>query len=291
MTTTTVASVPVRAPVSAGERLLAAYLDDRRWRWAFEREVGGRRPDFTVTVPGLTPVCFEVFEPEIRLPRPGEGPWFDSLPALRGAFNSNKQDQIKAVRSVGWPCVVVLAGTNSDVPIDPLLVASAMFGRLQVSVPLSDGSAPIDAAAARTMFKWGDRQVHAGRRTGLSGLAIVSTFNPTQWRLDAAMRQHGLDAPAGREPSRREVIRWVLAREHLMGDLADRGLFRPDAREVRLVWCHNPNAEYPLPYQLAGGPHDEHWGLWDDGTTGWYGPVAHGRARAELPTDLTSSGA
>src|ERR1700674_2594759 len=105
-------------PLTEGERLLAAYFHRRRLPVERERNVNGRRPDFSVDYPTLGHLVFEVYEPEIRLPKePGA---FDAVPNLQGAFERRKRQQIVAVKSAGLPYIAVVTDTNSDIPIDPL---------------------------------------------------------------------------------------------------------------------------------------------------------------------------
>ncbi len=78
---------------SDGERLAAAYWDQRALPWEYEPEIGGRHPDFLVHHSRRDFVA-EVFEPELRLP--DGGGWFSSYPAIRSAFEGRKRKQIAA---------------------------------------------------------------------------------------------------------------------------------------------------------------------------------------------------
>ena len=167
---------------SDGERLFAAYLRQRRLGWQYEPEIGGRRPDFLVEHPVRSFVA-EVYEPQIRLP-PGGGS-FESYSALRSAFEGRKSKQISAVKRAGLTYVAVVASTNSDIRIQPLVVAGAMFGNLAVTLRV--GPEVCERPDGRTVFGGGGR-VQARQFRGVSAVAILERFNPTQDRLEAATR-------------------------------------------------------------------------------------------------------
>jgi hypothetical protein len=167
---------------SDGERLFAAYLRQRHLPWKYEREVNGRHPDFSVDHSEGTFVA-EVYEPEIRLPEGGG--WFESYTGLRRVFEGRKAKQIRAVKNAGLPYLAVVGATNCDMPLQPLMMAGAMFGNLAVTFKVGSDD-PIDPELTRTIFGGGGRvQPHHYR--GVSAVAILERFNPTKWRLDAAM--------------------------------------------------------------------------------------------------------
>jgi hypothetical protein len=102
-----------KTPSSPGERLVAAYLRQRRIRYQFEPDVEGRHPDFLIDHP-LGSVACDVAEPTMRLPSPRGGA-FSSYPALRQVFtNKRKRKQAQAAAKAGLPFMHVLARTNSD---------------------------------------------------------------------------------------------------------------------------------------------------------------------------------
>ncbi|HVF75297.1 MAG TPA: hypothetical protein VM938_09625 [Acidimicrobiales bacterium] len=60
--------------------------------------------------------------------------------------------------------------------------------------------------------------------------------------------------------------------------------FDPEAALARVTVLHNPHASTPLPMEVFGGPHDEHWGtMWDDEANGRYTRLATGRLWFEVP--------
>jgi hypothetical protein len=247
--------------VSPGEELFVSYLDSRGL--SFEREplIGGRQPDFLASVGGIEVAC-EVYEPEIWLPRRQNpdgttdpmGAFMDSYTRLRHGFEARKQDQIKAFSAAGYSVLLVFAETASEIPFDPVLVAGAMYGNLQVSFPVGDDQT--ENPPAQMGFGGGGR-VQASRRRGLSAVAILKDFNPGVWQiertLDLRLRQAGLDrslASSKRWAEAWEVICAVYA------EAADDG-WDANERATRLEVIHNPYAApppKPRPLRRPVGP-------------------------------------
>ena len=238
------APFPQVAPRSPGERLFAAYLRQRRLPWEHEREINGRNPDFSVDHPVHGTIAFEVYEPGIALP--AKAGFFDTIPKLQQAFEGRKQKQIAAVRDAGLPYVAVLADTASQIPIDPRIMAGAMFGRLEFTfrVP-ADPAAPLPEPAGSLGFGQGGR-IQPERNRGVSAVALLRKFNPTLPRLELAQ-----DAVAQRgDPDAR--LRDPRVRRDFIGALHDvechmsaTGDFDPDAAAARLIILHNPHAYRP----------------------------------------------
>lgn len=264
-----------KRPSSPGERLVAAYLDQRGLPWEHEPDVGGRNPDFVARWESH-PVALEVFEPSLELP--GRVGSFDPIAPIEGAFADRKKKQIKAVKEAGLPLVLVIGSTYSDVPYDVLSLAGVMFGRPGVRMQVDAtgaGSEPQTAFLGR-----GKTQPTVNR--GVSALARIRRFNPTQWRLEGALRAPGLvGRPQARTPrERREVLERMSEVEER---LTQGGLYQPEAREARLEIVHNPFATHPLPLAFAG-LHDDQYGLTGATQSSW-GLVAQGRLRWEVPGD------
>jgi hypothetical protein len=262
--------------LSEGERHLSAYLRQRGWVSEHEADVGGRRPDFLVRHAAAGRIAFEVYEPEIEPPfadptKPAVEP-LDNHIAYQRMFAGRKADQIKAAKSAGVPYVAVISGSRSWIPIEPLVLASAMFGQLQVTVSVStDPNVEVDPNP-RTTFGPGAR-LQPSLNRGVSAAAIVSIFNPTSWRVERAIaaKLARLDA----RESERERFRaaWRIAQE-TYAHFTETGGYDEHARVARLVLMHNPHAEHPLPRGLIG-PHDVEW-AWSSVGDGLYGVVAEG---------------
>jgi hypothetical protein len=118
----------------------------------------------------------EVYEPEIRIPPNGRP--FSSYDGLRGMFERNKREQIRAAKKASLPFVGVLARTNSDVDFGADLVAGAMFGDLTFRVPLAEDGESFDIERGVTTFGSGGR-MQRGQMRGVSAVAILRRFNPT----------------------------------------------------------------------------------------------------------------
>jgi hypothetical protein len=252
-----------------GENLFAAYLRQGGLAWEYEREVNGRCPDFSIDYPTGTIVA-EVFEPVLRLP-PGGGS-FDSYKPLRGTFKDRKAKQIKAVKEAGLPYLAVVASTNADMPFQPQIMAGAMFGNLATEFAVSDE--PIDTQAGRTVFAGGAR-LQVDQFRGVSAVAILERFNPTKWRLEAAIDERlavvpseplGMTASQIRE-AQAAIVRIATETEDQF--LAS-GAYDPHARLARLTVLHNPYALHPLDIRAFDQPHDVQWGRIEvDGREGY----------------------
>lgn len=270
------------ALLQPGERLFMAYLRQRRLRYEYEPIVGGRRPDFVVEHPGIGQVAWEVYEPEHRLP--GRVGAVDPYPPIRSAFEGRKRKQAKASSAAGLPHVVVLGGSNSDVSFDPLIVAGGMFGNVGVTFSVQvdpDGPPPPDDR--RTSFLGGGRLQPELNRS-VSAVAILTSFNPTLWRVHAAYRSrldqlglHGAGKSARDREARVKVIMETF--EHFTCT----GMYDDEARVARVTVLHNPHAAHPLDLGVVSGPHDEQWGVVVDTDEASYGQVASGIRCWELP--------
>jgi hypothetical protein len=268
---------------SDGERLLSAYLRQRRLPFVYEPPLGRRRPDFLVSHPARDIAC-DVYEPQVRLPG-GRTFSFSSYPALRKGMHGQKYAQAKAARDASLPFVVVLRHTNSGIPFDPVVVAGAMFGDVatEFSVWLGPGPRPQEEPPeSRTVFGGGGRLQERMNRA-ISAVAILTTFNPTMWRVQRAylgpldtLKTSGWPTP--REQQRAcDLINETYDHFRATGDFDD------SACLARLTVIHNPYCDYPVDLEVFGGPHDDQWGHIpiEDGSACML--VAQGRLRWEVP--------
>jgi hypothetical protein len=277
-----VAMATQERPTSPGECLFAAHLRQRRLGWDFEAPVGGRAPDFTVRHPAGDIVC-EVYEPEIRLPPQGGA--FSSYPALRSLFEARKRKQAKAASGAGHRFMYVVGRANSDIEIDPSIMAGAMLGDLGVTFPaFVDGDEPpgFDPGEhARSVFG-SNRRLQPAMNTSVSAVAIVRSFNPTLWRFELASRERF----RGYGPVRdlRDAYQRAVVREEIATSMDDAGAIDLAAARARLIVLHNPFASSPISLDAFGGPHDEQWGSTEPGPGRLeYGPIAQGRWSCEIP--------
>jgi hypothetical protein len=242
------------APRTPGERLMAAYLDERAPRLRYEYEIpsGGRQPDFTVCSGGAAVIC-EVYEPVLRLP--ANVGVIDSYSPIRGAFAGRKRKQGRGARDDGRPYVVVLARTNSDIQLGSYEVTGALFGDLTVRVRVSASPRIADPPPDPTMIfgRGGRLQPALNRR--FSAVAVISTFNPTliavNREIDRRLAQ--LDDEAS-EPRLRVV-------HQVFDEFTTAGIFDPTAESPRLTTYHNWHALTPLPVEMFGGPYDVQWNI------------------------------
>ena len=258
-------------PKSDGERQLAGYLDRLGLVYEHEALVGTRRPDFLVQYAG-GPVVLEVYEPELKLPR-GRIFHFDSAPDLREVYSGRKKNQAQAAKTAGIPFFFVFGEAKSEIPLDPLVMAGAMFGAVSVQFPvwLGEGEPP-PAQSAKTVFGQGGR-LQPEINTSVSGIAILRSFNPTLHLLQDLYRPRLAGVPDGDVDALLDVL---LAAED---EAIATGIFDPEAISDRLIVLHNPYAEFALEVGTFTGPYDEEWGLSGDE----YTRVAVGPAHHQLP--------
>ena len=207
-------------PDDLGETLFNAYVRQRPDLRAQRHELSGtRRPDFTLSSPSGEVIC-EVYSPSLLLDGGGS---FDSFGPVGRAFKSRKRKQGAAAKATNIPYVVVVTDTNSDVPFGEFDLMVAMFGR--------------------------ERPVHPGQNTRYSALAVVSSFNPTQARLDKAVE--------ARTPNDASLSVSLRVAVETQEELERSGAFDATARVCRVRVIHNPWAAVKLPIEVFSGPHDE----------------------------------
>jgi len=271
---------------SDGERLLAAYLRRRGFaRFSeYERPVGGKHLDWSVDHPDQSFVM-EVYEPQIKIPAGGGS--FSSYDGLRGIFERNKKEQIRAAKEAGLPFVGVFARTNSDVDFGPDLVAGAMFGDLIFQMPLAEDGESFDVDRGVTTFGQGGR-VQPGQMRGVSAVAILRRFNPTAWKLEGELRARTAHLPswhAGMSEDQRRATTTELAQvaTQIENQFFESGAYDPVAAEARLIVLHNPYADRSLRFDLLNGPHDEQWMSYLDQGASLYGERWKGSLIHEVP--------
>jgi len=253
---------------------MASYLSQRGWPWEYERPVGGRKLDFYVDHPD-TPFAIEVYEPVMNLGV--NGGWVDSYPPLRRMFAGRKRRQLAAAMDAGVPYVVALARTHSDLPFQPPLVAGAMFGNLQITFPVGPDVTADVPTDVRTSFG-GSGRVQPGQFRGLSAVALIHGYNPTQIRVKQAINERiGRTKPPPTTTSRESVIRDNAAMFAMVNDMYSHftltGEYIERARRTRLTVLHNPFALHPLDMSVFNDSHDVQWHRREvDGVVG-YGPA------------------
>lgn len=241
---------------SEGEATVAEYLAVRRIGFEYEPQIGTRHPDFLAHAPGGD-IVLDVYEPVLRLHNSSGA--FDSVKPVSGAFDARKRKQAQAARKAGLPFIVVIGSANSDIAYDWMAAVGALRGRPGVSFAVGPG-APADPEPTPTLIGIG--KTGGGDNTSFSALAVLHTFNPTQWRLRLAQHElvrHYEPRLPDEHDSRIRALTEIYQRyADIEADLTERGLYLPNARRVRLAVYHNPNASIPLPRTFAG-VHDEQW--------------------------------
>lgn len=259
---------------SPGELLLEHYLAARGLQFQIEPRVGGRNPDFVVEIDDAM-VGMEVYEPELRLPRGAAGE-ISTPAALRRGFEGRKYKQAQAVAARGWPFILVVARTNSDIDFDPLLAASAMYGELHASFKIDTATG--DAIESSFGFGQGAR-IQPELKRAISAVAVISGFNPTAASVRDQVRE-ALAGVQGDDPKRLQKM-LTIGRD-IEGSAILAGTYDPQATAARLVVLHNPFATRSLNREFFGGRHDVQWDVLESGHGTLYGPVAAGIEAAGL---------
>ena len=238
-----------RVPSSPGERLCAAYLRQRGWLWEYERPLGRKRPDFTVTHTTGTFVV-EVYEPKEEVDWSGSNARDPAALPSKLFRSKTKRQQIAEAHKHGLPCLVVLVATNSII-ISAIDIAIAMMGLKGYTGPTSFND--------------------------VSGIAVLEAFNPTAWLIGPAADTR-LGSRKRAAPLEAKVNAMLIATE----DLSASGAFDESASAARLSVLINPFADLPLNATLFPGPHDEVWGRTGKAGPEWFGKVAEGSLFHEL---------
>lgn len=152
------------------------YLRGRGLEYEYEPDVEGRNPDYLVSVDGLR-VGLEVYEPELKLPR-DQALSFSSPDAIRGGFRGRKYKQAKAARKAGFPFIVAIGSSNSDITFEPLMIASGMFGQLTETLRVDTTTG--GAVWTGTEFGAG-ALLQQDRNRAVSAAVRIERFNPTDW--------------------------------------------------------------------------------------------------------------
>lgn len=154
-------SVDANVPHTPGEKMLATYLAKRKLSPRYEVFDKGANPDFVACHPIVGEIVFEVYEPEFRLARNPDGSfWSGSVRSpgevvWRGLNSKRKHRQAKAARKRGFPFVLVIAGTNSEIAFSEYDVPCALFGSLEFM--WNDESYADPSAPGRLVFGSGGR--------------------------------------------------------------------------------------------------------------------------------------
>jgi hypothetical protein len=214
-------------PRTAGEKLVAAYLDARSLPYSYEPFATGAKPDFVADHPAVGQVVLEVYEPTYLLPRNPDGSFRSGFVASperlvrRGIQSNRKSRQAAAARDRGIPFVLVITDTNSEMAIGGYMFPGALFGTPQFVWNVGTDADPADPSGL--VFGSGGR-LQRELNTRFSAVALISR----------SVR----DAAVGR-------------------------IVAPDEAHPLQIF-HNPFAVIPLRSEFAG-PHDDQWAAVDSG--------------------------
>jgi hypothetical protein len=125
-------------PRTPGEKMMAAYLDERSVPYRYESFGEGANPDFRADHPVAGEVMLEVYEPGYLLPRNPDGSYRSGAVAppgrlvRRGLTSRRKSRQAAVARDLGIPFVLVIASTNAELAIGEHDIPGTLSGgRLQ----------------------------------------------------------------------------------------------------------------------------------------------------------------
>lgn len=243
-------SVPsVLVARNEAEEHFETYLDLHELGFEYERAAGAAHPDFWINSPqGL--VVAEVRHVTARV---GEGRGnrfgaFDPYKPLGKAVKRKSRQGREVPENI--PYVVVLWAPGWGV--DDFTVSGALFGKLEMVMPLNTETGTADMGELHTEFGL-NKTMRETERDHISAVVLMRRFNPTlrgaQNEIAAMLDRTGRD---DRDAGVR-VIFDVHERRRSEGLLDD------EARQPRLVTFHNPNATTPLGIDVFNGPFDQQW--------------------------------
>jgi hypothetical protein len=256
---------------NAAEEHFETYLDAHRLTYEYELAAGDAHPDYWVDHDDGLVVC-EVRHVTASIGQEvGNGfGSFDAYQPLNRAVK-RKSKQGRALEGV-WPYVVVLWAP--DWGVGDLAVSGALFGKVQISMPMDTTTGTADMDQARSTFGR-NAALHHGDdgRPHVTAVALIRRFNPTlrdaEDEISAKLDEVGRDSIDTSLP----IISEVFERR------AAEGLFDENARQPRLTVFHNPHATISLPAGVFRGPFDQHWFDHDS----QYGPWWNGTMLDRLP--------
>lgn len=163
-------------PHTPGERMMATYLAERKLPAKYEQFDEGANPDFVACHPTVGRIVLEVYEPEYRLPRNPDGSfWSGSVRSpghviQRGINANRKHRQAKAACERGFPFMLVIASTNSEITFSEYDVPDALFGALEFV--WSDDSDTAPNGPGRLVFGAAGR-LQRKLNTSFSAVALI----------------------------------------------------------------------------------------------------------------------
>jgi hypothetical protein len=163
-------------PQTEGEKMLAAYLDERSVPYRYESFGAGANPDFRADHPAAGEVVLEVYEPDYRLPRNPDGSYRSGAVAPPGRVvrwgltSRRKARQAAVARDLGIPFVLVIASTNAELAVDEHDIPGALFGSPEFQ--WSDAGADPDEPGRLAFGSGGRLQAHLNTR--FSAVALVT---------------------------------------------------------------------------------------------------------------------
>ena len=166
-------------PRTPGEKMMAAYLTERKLPYNYELFGKGANPDFVARHPAAGRVVLEVYEPQYRLPRNPDGSFRSGCVrspghvVQRGLNSRRKHRQAKAARARGLPFVLVIASTNSEIAFSGYHVPGALFGSPEFMWSDESGTEPDDRG--RLVFGAAGR-LQRELNTSFSAVALIAAI-------------------------------------------------------------------------------------------------------------------
>ncbi len=256
------------------EAIFEEYLQLHGLSFDYEAPAGTYRPDYWIASADDPIAVCEVTALEKTL-GPNRSGAFDGPGPVRSKVKK-KVRQGRSVAEAGIPYVVVVWSTTW--PTDEIIVSSALFGRLQITMPVDPDIGTADRDQTQLQFGR-DAALHADQHRNVSAVSIVKQFNPYQRQADDLVRERRREAGVPPGASLEEALPVILA---TYDELQAAGKYVDGARRPRLVTYHNPHTVNPLPTELFAGPFDEQHGLIGNGGA-HYGTIAVGTQVPRLP--------
>ena len=245
-------------PKGGTEQLVAMYLEQRGWKrgrdWHYEKTINGKEPDFLVKL-SAGQFVMEVYEPhDEQLPG-----MTDPYQAIRKYFgNTHKMEQVAAVRGVCIPFVAVLGVTHISPPPDPFFVPGAMFGQIEVRLPVGPSKTDPEHGAASLAFgsdmtiTEDCRDPYPALDEGISALVMLTPFNPTDHHVQKILDQE--------LAFKDDTVQNFAPGAAVYRRCAKDGSYALDVIAVALRIWHNPGALHPLPIDVFNSSYDTQHG-------------------------------
>jgi hypothetical protein len=264
------------------EELFESYLSSQELRWEYEREFGGKCPDYLVRHAGGE---FVVEVEELRRPDPLPAGGFSPTDAIREALR-RARNQLRGCKHL--PTGILVYSEDFYRSVTPETVASAAFGPGFQDARRHDVVEPF-APALRFPGKYecppgvpklANPFLSRTDNTSISAVMVLMRYRLDEFQV--AVWRELLSRQTSGEVLRPGASMDVMARLQHTTPVT----YRFEGT-IRVVVIENPHARIPFPRDVFRGPFDQRWtwqGEWCQPT--WIGDTAARCFQEGVPFDL-----